>query len=192
MLSELPQEVQDELTALLPPTNKASHPRTERHQTANDHFDMLRHQHGSEARDTRQMHHQVDAVQVSTRDPLADENVQDLWTALQDALQQLAATDMERNADSDSSDVSNISKQQQLEGSSTTARLTAVQDVAVRWVAAHVQHDLESVHWLLRRLALYNSGAERIQQATASLMQAVQQQVKDMHGAILQTKSFLL
>lgn len=192
VLSELPQEVRDELTALLPPTNKASHVRTDKHQTANAHFEVLRQNHGFEARHQHQMHHEKDLLSITVCDPLADESAQDLWAALQEALLLLATENDNNTADLDVGSGNHSSHQQSAEGGSTVAKLRAVQGIAVQWVAAHVQHDLEGVHWFLRRLSGFRHQVGMVQQAVASLIQAVQQKVKDVHGATLQTRSFLL
>ena len=192
VLSELPQEVRDELTALLPTSNKATHTRPDRHANAMTHFEGLRQQHGFEAKYQRQTHNaETDSLGLQARSPLADETAQDLWQALQGALLQLARQLGEGSRDIDDGTRTD-SSHEQCDDTVTVSKLNALQDVALQWVVAHVQLDLEDVHWLLRRLSGLRTHVELVQQTVAHMMHAVQQQVKEVHGAMLQTRLLLL
>ena len=191
VLSELPQEVRDELTALLPTSNKAAHTRPDRHANANAHFEGLRQQHGFEVKHQRQTHNAETASLVHAHNPLADETAQDLWQALQGALLQLARQHGEGSSDVED-DTRTHSMRDDFDDTVTVSKLNALQDVALQWVVAHVQHDLEDVHWLLRRLSGLRTHVELVQQTVAHMMHAVQQQVKEVHGATLQTRLLLL
>lgn len=192
VLSELPQEVRDELAALLPSSNKASHARTDKHHAANTHFEVLRLQHGFEAKQQRRTHNEETVVHIEARNPLADEPVQDLWQALQAALVQIATEHVESSSDSHEGRTNTCSSRDESDEGSTASKLAALTQVAAQWAAAHVQHDLESVHWLLRRLIGLKLHVKVVQQAVICTIQDIQRQVKEVHGAMLQTRSLFL
>lgn len=196
VLSELPQEVQDELTVLLPSSTRglagtrASHPRTEqRHAAA---FDLPRHRNTYGAREPGPGDNGQALPVAEPRNPLADECAQDLWQALHQALQQLAKEHQQDGVPHRNTCGSDSSCPEDHQGSETAMKLDALQEVVTQWAAAHVRHDLEAVHCLLRRLSAFKTRVDAVQQAAVSLIQLVQQQVQQAHGATLHMRPLLL
>lgn len=197
VLSELPQDLRDELAAMLPSSsraaahNKPANPLgTRSNSTAARLLHTGRHL-GNSAMILQQQQQQQDRVLsepgqegiVSNKDTALEEPVIELWAELQLALQGLSAsteTDMPHNANS------------QEEEQQTGEKFAALCEVVLQWTSRQVETNLEDVSYLLRRLVSYSAAYDMIQLGVARLVRAMQQLVKGAHGAKLQLQQPLI
>lgn len=199
VLSELPQDLRDELVAMLPPSSRTgahSKPTT-----------LLRpHQDGSNAAiahahlldSGRQLSNkaillqqQHDHARLETGQDKDDvikeagavhEPASELWSELHLALEGLSAAAKACTVTETASSPSNLNEQQQTE---SEEKFDALSEVVLQWIHRQVESNLEDVHYLLRRLVGYAAASDMIQLGIARLVKAIQQHVKSAHGAKL-------
>lgn len=200
VLSELPQELQDELAALLPSTSRAG-AYSKQAQQPRMQSDM---QHPAAARRNlltngghlgnhaihleQQEHAEACAAKAKAKavTPVVIEPASELWGELQIALLALLTAD-----DDSSPDTSVVRDDTSEDGCACEAaviKMQALGSIVLQWASRQVQNDLEDVHFLLRRLADFKSTGF-VQQGIAEVIQGVQAQVQATHGAKLRLQS---
>lgn len=193
VLSELPQELQDELAALLPSTSRpALHSRAQPARLPSDMHHpaaartnlLMRGRHlGNSAIQLEQERAEAAAEQAreAAVTPLVNEPGSELWDELQIALQALSAVDgATEGVEADSNDVGS----EGAEHEAAVLKMQALVAIVLQWVTRQVQNDLEDVYYLLRRLADFRSDG-LVQQSISRLIKDVQAQVQATHGAKL-------
>jgi len=197
VLSELPQELQDELAALLPSTSRAG-AHNKQAQQPRMQSDM---QHPAAARMnllTNGRHLGNHAIQLEQQEraeagvakakavtPVVSEPASELWDELQIALLALMSADDDSNPDV------SVANGDGSEGGACEAavmKMQALGSIVLQWASRQVQNDLEDVYFLLRRLADFKSTGF-VQHGIAEVIQGVQAQVQATHGAKLRLQS---
>ena len=194
VLSELPQDLRDELVAVLPPSSRTGahskptnllrpHPDESNPATAHAHLlDSGRHL-GNKAIVLQQQHDQERAETDQDKEGGAvPEPASELWSELHSALEGLSAA---AKACTVTEIASDQDEQQQSERKET---FDALYEVVVQWAHRWVEGSLEDVHYLLRRLVGYTAASNMIQRGIARLVKAIQQHVISAHGAKLQLR----
>lgn len=201
VLSELPQELQDELAALLPSTSRPTfHSRAQParlpsdmpHPAAARMNLLMRGRHlGNSAIQLEQERAEAAAAE-QTREaavmPVVNEPASDLWDELQIALQALSAVeDATEGVEADSHDDGS----EGAEHEAAVLKMQALVGIVMQWVNCQVQNDLEDVYYLLRRLAEFSSNGF-VQQSISRLIKDVQAQVQATHGAKLRLQPLFM
>ena len=198
VLSELPQELQDELAALLPSTSRAG-AHNKQAQQPRMQSDM---QHPAAARMnllSTGRHLGNHAIQLEQGEraeagaakakavmPVVNEPASELWGELHIALLALLT------AHDDSSPDISVANGDDSEGGACEAammKMQALGSIVLQWASRHVQNDLEDVYFLLCRLADFKSTGF-VWHGIAEVIQGVQAQVQATHGAKLRLHSF--
>lgn len=184
VLSELPQELRDELAAVLPSTSRAwGHSKLpnllKQHPVRGNRAILLQQQQQHDC-----VHSEAGQEQTaSNKNSAVDEPADELWTELQLALQGLsAATEPHTATDILFSPIDRDEQQEIARGK----KFAALSEVVLQWTDRQVENNLEDVSYLLRRLVGYSAASDTIQLGVARLVTAIQQLVKAAHGAKLQ------
>ena len=198
VLSELPQELQDELAALLPSTSRAAanskhaqapQVQADMHRPAAARSNLLKigrsmGNYAIQMEQQQQLGEGTGQGKEQTASPAVDEPAAELWAELQVALHALStASKVSNSGPASSSDVESGAESQEAE-----LKMNALHNIVMQWVACQVQSNLEDVHFLLRRLADFKS-AEFVQQNIRKMIVAVQGEVQTAHGAKLRLQS---
>ena len=200
VLSELPQELQDELAALLPSTSRpALHSRAQParlpsdmpHPAAARMNLLMRGRHlGNSAIQLEQERAEAAAEQAreAAVTPVVNEPASELWDELQIALQALSAVeDATEGVESDPHDDGS----EGAEHEAAVLKMQALVGIVLQWVSRQVQRNLEDVYYLLRRLAEFSSDGF-VQQSISRLIKDVQAQVQAAHGAKLRLQPLFM
>lgn len=204
VLSELPQDLRDELVAMLPPSSRTGahrrptnllrpHPDGSNQAIAHAHLLDSGRQLGNKAILLHQQQQQHDQARSETGQDkdvgkeggAVREPASELWSELHLALETLSAAAEACTITETASSPSNLNEQQQSE---SEEKFDALYAVVLQWTHRQVENSLEDVHYLLRRLVGYIAASDMIQHGTARLVKAIQQQVKSAHGAKLQLR----
>lgn len=197
VLSELPQELQDELAALLPSTSRAAlHGKhvqagrhTDMHHPAATRLNLLRHGHrlGNQAFVLEPQHASAEAgvAKKAAVDSAMSVPATELWAELQAAFHTLSGVTSSTEAAAASDAAASHSTE------AAEQKMEALSRLIVQWAQVHVHNDLEGVHYLLRRLADFESAAF-IQLSIAKMVAHIQQEVQTVHGAKLCLQSFFV
>ena len=196
VLSELPQDVRDELAAMLPPSSRTGahskptntlrpYPDGSNPATAHAHLLDSGRQLGNKAISLQQQRDQAHSQTgqdkgVRKEGGAVHEPANELWSELHLALEGLSAA---AKACTMASNASNLNKQQQTE---SEEKFDALYQIVLQWTHCQVESNLEDVHYLLRRLVGYTAASDMIQLGIVRLVKAIQQHVKSAHGAKLQ------
>ena len=214
VLSELPQELRDELAAVLPSTSRAG-PHSKKHaqllgaaqdrgNAAAARLNLVNNNwlKGNRAilLEQQQQHEHAQALARQQQGDSAPaegvvEDAASLWCELQPALESLSAAssnspakeqhpDHSSESDPDADDC-NVEEERQ---HAVEEQLEALCNVVLQWSCRQVASSLEDVHYMLRRLAGYSSPCSLVQQSVVRLIQLIQQSVKSAHGAQLVMK----
>lgn len=198
VLSELPQELRDELAAMLPPSSRTgpySKPASlmGRH-PASAHAHLLGSgRHLGNKAILLQQHQQHDlacgktdqAQDVAKEGAAVNESAAELWSKLQLALDGLSAA---AKACTVLETVSSASSQNEQQEAASEEKFDALSEVVLQWAHRQIESNLEDVHYLLRRLVGYTAASDMIQLGVARLVKAIQQHVKSAHGAKLKLR----
>lgn len=198
VLSELPQDLRDELAAMLPPSSRTG-PHSKpaslmgRHTAgvnpASAHAHLLgTGRHLGNKAILLQQQQQRDlacfktdqAKDVAQEGAAVDEPATELWNELQLALDGLSTTTKPCIV------TEGASSPNELQQAVSEEKFDALNEVVVQWAHRQIESNLEDVHYLLRRLVGYTAASDIIRLGVAGLVTAIQQQVKLAHGAKLQ------
>ncbi len=197
VLSELPQELQDELAALLPSTSRAGvhnkqaqqpYMQSDMQHPAAARMNLLsngRHLGNHAIQLEQQERAEAGAAKAKAVAPVSNEPASELWGELQIALLALSS------AHDDSSPDVSLANDEGSEGNACEAaemKMQALCSIVLQWAGRQVQNDLEDVYFLLRRLADFKSTGF-VQHGIAEVIQGVQAQVQATHGAKLRLQS---
>lgn len=201
VLSELPQDLRDELAAMLPSSSRAAaHNKpgnllgTRGNSTAARLLLHTGRQLGNSVMLLQQQQpQQQDHVlsepgqkgSVSNKDTAIEEPAIQLWAELQLALQGLSAS-----TEKDIPHTANDAEEE--EPSAVGEKFSALCEVVLQWTSRQVETNLEDVSYLLRRLVGYCATSDMIRLGIARLVRAMQQLVKGAHGAKLQLQQPLV
>ena len=197
VLSELPQDLRDELAAMLLPSSrngphsKAAASLMGRH-PASAHAHLLgsgRHL-SNKAILLQQQQQQHDlaidqAKDVAKEGAAVNEPAAELWSELQLALEGLSAATKAGTVTETVSSTSSIHGQQE---AGSKDKFDALSEVVLQWAHRQIENNLEDVHYLLRRLVGFTAASDMVQLGVAGLVKAIQQHIKLAHGAKLQTR----
>ena len=199
VLSELPQDLRDELAAMLPPSSRTGahskpttllrpHPGGSNPAIAHAHLLNSGQQLGNKAILLQQQHDHAPSETGQDKDVVKEggavhEPAVELWSELHFALEGLSSAAKTCTITETAASASNLSEQQQTE---IEEKFDALFKVVLQWTHRQVESNLEDVHYLLRRLVGYAAASDMIQLGIAILVKAIQQHVKSVHGAKLQ------
>ena len=194
VLSELPQELRDELAAVLPSSNCSrlhkQHPAADKSNPAAACLNLMSKGQllGNKAILTKQKHEHAHLEASHAQDDSqngegSNEAVDELWAELHLALQDLSAASGSGATTETASDETRLAEQAQVE---TQEKFEALYKVVLQWAGRQIESDLEDIHYLLRRLTSYVTPCGLVQQGTARLVNAIQSCIKSIHGAKLQ------
>ena len=194
VLSELPQDLRDELAAMLPsssrtaPHSKLANPLPAKSNPTAARLHLLengRHL-GNKTVLLQQQHDHVrpEPGQEEGVEKVIDEPATELWTELHLALEGLSAATKACFVTDTASNASNNSEDQQQ--AANNEKFEALVVVVLQWTSRQVECNLEGVNYLLRRLIGYAARPDMIQLGIARLVKGMQQRVKSAHGAKLQ------
>ena len=198
VLSELPQELQDELTALLPARSKHSkhaqplraaadlqHPAAARLNL----LKLGRNMNNRAIRLEQERTAAAAAEQAGSLDESAApaEPASELWAELETALSTLSGqldsvSSEEEDRDSDEHKGAYTEAQEKLE---------ALSQLVLQWAVRQAAFNLEDVQYIMRRLAGVMS-ASLVQNMVVQTLAAVQDEIKSRYGAQLRVSSSLL
>ena len=200
VLCELPQELQDELSALLPARSKHTkqaqpqrlaadlqHPAAAR-------LNLLKVGRGMNNNAIRAEQQQLAAAAIAAEQaldhsvsPVSVELASELWPELEIALNRLA--DDLRHVGGEI--LSDESQERNAGVAQVQEKLDALKKLVLQWAAKQVQHNLEDVQYMLKRLLSFRSTGlvqEMVQQSIAG----VQDEVRSVYGATLRLSSSML
>ena len=201
VLSELPQDLRDELVAMLPPSSRTGarskhmkllRPHSDGSNPATAHAHLLDsgRQLGNKAILLQQQHDQARSEtdqdkDVGKEDRAVHEPANELWTELHLALEGLSAAAKVCTVTETLPSASSLNEQQQTE---SEEKFDALYEVVLQWAHRQLESNLEDIHYLLCRLVSYTAASDMIQLGIARLVKAIQQHVKSAHGAKLQLR----
>lgn len=195
VLSELPQELRDELAAVLPSSNSSRHKQHSAADKSNSAAACLNLMSngrllGNKAILMKQQHEhaQLEASHAqpdSQKEDSSNEAVDELWAELHLALQGLSATISSHATNETAFNDPRPDEQAHID---TDEKFDALYKVVLQWAGRQVESSLEDVHYLLRRLVSYVTSCGLVQQGVARLIKAIQSCVESVHGATLQMR----
>ena len=201
VLSELPQDLRDELVAMLPPSSRTGahskhmkllRPHSDGSNPATAHAHLLdsERQLGNKALLLQQQHDQAHSEtdqdkDVGREDRAVHEPANELWTELHLALEGLSAAAKVCTVTETLPSASSLNEQQQTE---SEEKFDALYEVVLQWAHRQLESNLEDIHYLLCRLVSYTAASDMIQLGIARLVKAIQRHVKSAHGAKLQLR----
>ena len=198
VLSELPQELQDELTALLPARSKhskhAQQPRTaaDLQHPAAARLNLLKVGRNMTNRAIRLEQERLAASAAEragspSEEAIPAEPASELWAELETALSALS-----RQFDSVSSEeIDKGSDEHENALTGAHDKLEALSQLVVQWAVRQAAFNLEDVQYMVRRLAGFKS-ADSVKKMIVQTLPTVQNEVKCRYGAKLRLSSSLL
>ena len=200
VLCELPQELQDELSALLPARSKHTK-QAQPSRTAADlqhpaaaRLNLLKVGRGMNNHAIRAEQQQLAASAVAAEQAFEDsigpvpvESASELWPELEIALNRLADDLCHVGSES----VSAESEDRNAGVAQVQEKLDALNKLVVQWAAKQVQHNLEDVQYMLKRLINFRSTGP-VQEMVNKSIAGVQDEVRSVYGATLRLSSSML